>query len=173
MPTRSLTAALVLAASILGAGTVPAMSETINAEDPERLRQLARGFGSAELTTDSVGDPMIRASVAGTNYLMLFYGCTDGAKCRSVQFRAGWSAPNLPPGFINGWNRDNRFGKAYIDSDGDPVLEMDVPMAFGMTAKNFEDTIDWWRISVQGFAGSLRTANEPRSTPSGSSTVPN
>ena len=50
---------------------------------------------------------------------------------------------------MNAWNRDRRFGKAYIDADGDIAIEMDVNLWGGVTPKNLDDTFDWWRIVLE------------------------
>jgi hypothetical protein len=87
-----------------------------------------------------------------------FFGC-DGIKdCQSVQF---WSAFDLTKGIdlerINDWNRDKRYGKAYLDGEMDPFLEMDVNMTGGLppataienlalwtaVLAEFQDHIDW------------------------------
>ncbi len=52
---------------------------------------------------------------------------------------------------INAWNRDKRFGKAYLDDDGDPALEMNVNLRYGVSRKNFDDTVDFWRIVLKTF----------------------
>ena len=47
--------------------------------------------------------------------------CTDNANCEDVNFYSGFldNKPDLET--INAWNRDKRFGKAYLDSDLDAV----------------------------------------------------
>ncbi len=51
--------------------------------------KIAQGYGTAELSKDSVGDPMISGRMAGINYVIFFYGCNDaGKECSSLQFRA-------------------------------------------------------------------------------------
>lgn len=82
---------------------------------------------------------------------MYFYGCAKGRECDDIQFSAGWSGPKVSLEKINEWNRDKRFGKAYIDSDGDPRLEMEVNLDYGVSAKNLEDSFNWWSKALKEF----------------------
>lgn len=142
----ALAAFLIMPASALA-------QSTIDATDPDEIINLLRGFGSAVLETDSAGDPMIVGRIDGTRFLVLFYGCNDsGERCRSVQFRAAWeTGGDYTLAKLNAWNRDKRFGKAYLDDVDDPVLEMDINLFDGVSTRNLEDTIDWWQIVLADF----------------------
>jgi hypothetical protein len=141
----------ILAGSLLPVTTASAQT-IVDATDPEAIINLMRGFGSAVLETDDVGDPMIVARIDGTRFLVLFYGCEDGAGCKSIQFRAAWeSAGNISMGQLASWNADKRFGKAYLDDVKDPVVEMDVNLFGGVSTRNLEDTIDWWQLVLADF----------------------
>jgi hypothetical protein len=103
--------------------------------------------------TDNDGDPKISSRVDSTKFHVYFYGCTDNKDCKSILIKAGYDLKTpMSATKVNEWNRNKRFGKAYIDDDGDPFLEMDVNLDFdGVGAKNFEDTLDWWRMTVESF----------------------
>jgi hypothetical protein len=46
---------------------------------------------------------------------------------------------------INEWNRSQRFGRAYLDKDGDPVIEMDLDLDDGgLSAALFADNLEFW-----------------------------
>jgi hypothetical protein len=138
--------------ALMSAGSSPAFAEElVDATMPERIYEIARGFGSAELGKDSQGDPRIIGRVDGTKYGVYFYGCAKGRECDDIQFSAGWSGPKVSLEKINEWNRDKRFGKAYIDSDGDPRLEMEVNLDYGVSAKNLEDSFNWWSKALKEF----------------------
>lgn len=138
---------------LVAASTVANAQQLVDGSDPEQLENLIRGFGSAVLETDDVGDPMIVGRMEGTRFVVLFYGCDDaGSNCDSVQFRAAWSTSGeISLDAINAWNRDKRFGKAYIDDENDPVIEMDVNLDSGVTRRSFEDSIDWWQVVLADF----------------------
>jgi len=42
---------------------------------------------------------------------------------------------------INDWNRGARFGRAYVDDSGDPVVELDLLLAGGVTAQTIKEYI--------------------------------
>lgn len=138
--------------ALLSAAAGPAFADAlIDATKPERLHEIARGFGSAELDKDSQGDPRITGRIEGTKYGIYFYGCVKGADCDDIQFSASWSGPKVSLEKINDWNRTKRFGKAYLDKDGDPNLEMEVNLDYGVSAKNIEDSFNWWTKALKEY----------------------
>ncbi|MDY6829342.1 MAG: YbjN domain-containing protein [Pseudomonadota bacterium] len=83
---------------------------------------------------------------------MFFYGCNDeGKDCDDIQFAAAWSGYDVTVVDANRWNSKKRFGKAYIDGDGDPVLAMTVNIDYGVTLSNLDDTFKWWTRALEGF----------------------
>lgn len=147
-PGRS--AVLCLAAALLAA---PAAAQTlVDATGLDRILTIAQGYGEAALEEDSGGDPMISGQIEQTNYVVFFYGCTDGADCSTIQFRARYTgADNVDLDLLNGWNAEKRWGKAYLNSDGETVFEMDVNLWSGVHENNLNDTFDWWRVMIEGF----------------------
>jgi hypothetical protein len=117
----------------------------VTADDPEKILEIARGFGSAELEREPDGTPRIRGRMEGSRYTIYFYGCKNGTDCSTIQFWTYAPAPGNPLDAVNVWNRQYRFGKAYIDDDGDIAIEWDVNLWGGVTPKNLDDTFDWWR----------------------------
>ena len=126
-------------------------ADTVTGEKAEMIENLARGFGSATLERRSNGEPYIVGRIDGTKYGIYFYGCENGKACQSIQFSAGWSGTKMTLESVNRWNRDKRFGKAYLDKEGDPRLEMDVNLDYGVTKGNFEDTFDIWTRVLKSF----------------------
>ena len=142
----------VFSVSIFSYSNISSAQELIDAQDPSEIQNLASGHGSARLTTDSVGDPMVRGRIDGKAYLIYFYGCTEGKNCRSISFATYWTGTQgVTREKIEEWNQTNRFGYAYLDSDGDPRLDMDVNLFGGDSGKNLDDTIDWWRVVIKKF----------------------
>ncbi|MBY6186481.1 YbjN domain-containing protein [Marinobacter hydrocarbonoclasticus] len=140
-----------LAVAALFAATPAFSASLVDATDPSEIVNLARGFGSASLDIDGEGDPMIIGRINGTKYAVYFYGCDDGRRCREIQFTAAWSGSNVSMSEINEWNETTRYGKAYLDSDGDPNIEMTVNLFKGVSRDNLEDTIDWWKVAMETF----------------------
>ncbi|MCG5513194.1 YbjN domain-containing protein [Ectothiorhodospira shaposhnikovii] len=149
---------VLMSAVLLAATGTLSAAEIVDAKDPEKIRQLAQGYGSATLTTDSVGDPMIRGRIDGTGYTIMFYGCSQNLNCKNIQFTSAWQTNGqYTLEDMNQWNRVARFGKAYLDDEGDPVLEMNVNLDFGVTARNLDDTLDWWRVALLKFRSEVLT----------------
>lgn len=137
------------AASLLGLGA--AQAQVVG--DPDVVMTLLQDYGlKVTKDTDSVGDPLLSTRIEGTNFDIYFYSCDEGP-CQSIQFSAGFDLDQpMSAGKINEWNRDKRFGKAYLDDDGDPYIEYDINLDFdGVGAKNFDDTIDLWRVVLADF----------------------
>lgn len=144
---------MMLVASFSLAMFVPAAyaDNIVSAADPDAILNIATGYGSATLKKDSSNDPFISGRIAGTKYGIIFYGCSNGKDCNHIQFAAGWSGVEVSMDDINAWNRDKKFGKAYIDKDGDPRFEMAVNLDYGVTQRNLDDTFDWWTKILAGF----------------------
>jgi hypothetical protein len=151
MTLRARLAGLCLSVPLALAGPLASAETLIDGSDPEAIRAIATGYGSAELETDSDGDPQIVGRIDGTQYIVLFYGCTNGQNCNSIQFTAGWACVPVSLAQINAWNSGMRFGKAYLDEDGDPTVEMNVNLDFGVSRKNLDDTFDFWRLVLTQF----------------------
>jgi len=152
---RDLTLGPALAAAITAAmlaAPAAGAEETIDATDPERILAIAHSFGEAALTTDNLGDPLIEGRIGEKDYDLFFYDCNEGRDCKSLTFSATWETDDLTDEMMAGWNREKRFGKAYLDQDGNATVEMSVNLHGGVARVNLDDTIDWWRLVLAGFA---------------------
>lgn len=142
----------ILAIAIASLGASPALAQQVTAKDPQSVSRalLAAGY-QAEVKTDVEGDPMIVSASSGTKFGVFFYNCTNHLNCATVQFHAAF---DMPPGKapslerINSWNRSQRFGRAYLDKEGDPAIEMDLDLDDGgMSQALFVDNLEFW-VSV-------------------------
>jgi hypothetical protein len=160
MKHRAVGRAIGMVAVALGWLAGPAAAEEpvvnaplVDATDAEGLASLIRGLGyRATVEKDGVGDPMIMSSAGGTDFAIYFYGCTDGADCKWLLFKVGYDLDDGTTGeSINAWNAETIFGRAYLDDEADPWLEMSVNMDGGVSRANFEDSFDWWEVILSGF----------------------
>jgi len=126
-------------------------SGLIDATDPGRILQIAKGFGSAELTRDSTGDPFITGRMDGIKYGIFFYGCEKGRDCDDIEFVASWTKTGATLDKLNEWNANRRYGTAFIDKDGDVGLKMTTNIDYGVSKKNLEDSFDWWGKAMKAF----------------------
>jgi hypothetical protein len=83
----------------------------------------------------------------------LFLVDCKGGRCGSLQLFAGFSMRN-PPTLqrINAWNQEKRFSRAYLDKDGDPVLESDLRLTDGVTRETVVSFLKIFEISLSAFA---------------------
>ncbi|MFL6845857.1 MAG: YbjN domain-containing protein [Allosphingosinicella sp.] len=141
-------------AAVAAAWGLPAQAEMVRGQDPQSLVNALQGAGyAAKLGTDKVGDPMITSGASGTSFQIFFYNCTDHKQCATVTFHSGYDLTESP-GLerMNEWNRGNRFGRAYLDKENDPILEMDVDLDDGGLAPLlFIDNVEFWTSVLADF----------------------
>lgn len=144
---------LLLAAAIALAPLGSNAQSLVDASDVEIIATLIQEEGyRAVVGTDSVSDPMITSSANGYEFEVYFYGCTDGENCRDIQFTAAFVVEDgMSLTSAQDFNLEKRWAKVYLDEESNPRLEMDVNMYGGVSATNFNDTLDWWVIIMQDF----------------------
>jgi hypothetical protein len=133
---------------------IPAQDQSVRAQDPGSLvAALQKGGYAAKVGTDKVGDPMITSGVSGTTFQIFFYNCTDHKNCATVQFHSGYDLREpVSLERINEWNRSQRFGRAFLDKENDPILEMDVDLDDGgLPPLLFIDNIEFWTSIIGNF----------------------
>jgi hypothetical protein len=116
-------------------------SDLITFADPDVILDIAKGYGSANLEKDSDGNPQIAGRLEGVKYWVYFYGCTNGANCRSIQFSTGYTDP-FTAAKANEWNYQYRYVKAY-ESKGSN-FRMDVDFQGGISHDNLDAQFDTW-----------------------------
>jgi hypothetical protein len=159
--------------SAFGLFAPPLAAQTVNLGgmvtglDVDRVVQIARAYGPAERRLDDVEDgPWIRAEMDGIIYTISFLNCTAGTNCTSAQFRAWWTSDGAHSvEEMNRWNRERRFSAAYLDSNNNATLEYDVNLAGGVTAVNFDDTLQWWQAVLIEFRDTVVDPGYGTSTP--------
>lgn len=116
------------------------------------LGSIERAGLHAEMTTASDGDPLIQSTDDDAPFLVHFYGCTGGQDCQYIQFTSGWDLiDGATLDVIEKWNEDRVWGRAFLDSDDDPWIDMTVNLKGGVTAENFDDTVSWWWSVMRDF----------------------
>lgn len=144
--------ALALAA-VWGAGT-PAQAQTrplLDAAKPEGLLEVMRRFGGAALGVDALGDPEITGDIAGRPYQVIFHDCENGRDCGVALFVAGYTGTAATAEDMARWNRESLFGTAYLDSDGDPIIDFVVNLDGGVSEENWTRTLYWWVVALADF----------------------
>ena len=144
----------IVAGLALGLGAAQAQARPLPAGGvtaAEVIEVLQANGYRAQADVDGVGDPMVRSATDGNNFAVYFYGC-ERDRCTTIQFGTAF-AMRQSPGLakINEWNREMRFGRAYLDSEMDPVVEMDVDLELGATTEQLQSVIATWAAVVPAF----------------------
>ncbi|RJF85339.1 YbjN domain-containing protein [Sphingomonas cavernae] len=139
--------------------TAPAQAEMISPKDQGKFLTLLRDKGyKAEMIEGSDGN-YIRSADSGVPITIFFLNCESGGKsgCTTIQFYTGFKGVGaVPLERINEWNSSRRFARAYVDKDGDPVIEMDVDMDFdGIPRENFYANLEIFIASIPKFRAFL------------------
>jgi len=147
---------LILAAALLMAGGrtgLAADSALLDGNSSDAILNLMRGYGSATLGTQNDGTPKILGKIDGQPYTIYFSSCDakTHADCQDLDFYAGYLGVKPSLERINAWNRDTRFGRAYLDNDGDAGMDMDVNTDKGVSADNMDSTLALWAQLVKKF----------------------
>ena len=108
---------LALAGALLALSGASASAESLRKFSLGQLSEIVKGEGYG---TVSLHDDHVRFKANGRMYGLYLYDDGD------LQMYYGISGVQLTPGDINQWNRDYRLSRAYMDDDGDPVLEADL-----------------------------------------------
>lgn len=110
----------------------------------------ARQFGSAAISRQTNGDPLIAGNINNYRYTLRFLNCADRPACDDLNFHVGFQIKPSPE-VINAWNADKRFSRAYLDAEGDAILEMDVELKGGISPGNLSASFNTWRLSLAQF----------------------
>lgn len=148
---RAFLAAFAFTATAFGFAAPALTQEIVKTAEPDFVLEIAKGFGSASLDKDSSGDPMVTGRIQGVKYSVFFYGCKDGAGCRSIQFSTGYT-DDFSIERANEWNTKYRWIKAY-SGDGSN-FKMDADFAGGVTRDYVEAqfaTFDSFLSDIKSF----------------------
>ncbi len=150
-------AAAALALLVLaGPAAADSVMRDISADE---LVKIMRGQGfAAQADTASDGTPLIVARLGQVKFGVTTYGC-KGAKgamrCSRLQFVTVFDLQNAPSMeavmAMNAYNNKRLFGRAYIDPQGDAILDMTVNLSRGVTRDNLVDNMTVWTGVLSNF----------------------
>lgn len=106
--------------------------------------RLGRILTDLELEFDEVQDDAYLFLVEGSKVVLFNKGET-------MQLYHGIADLEVSLERINEFNRDYRFTRAYIDREGDPVLESDIELTGGVTELNVKEWVRTYRAVLQAF----------------------
>jgi hypothetical protein len=143
---------ICLSVALVLAFSAPALAQTIDGSAVEDILGLAQRYGEATLETQSNGQPRIAGKVGDVPYQVFFLNCESGA-CEDLNFYAGFAEVKPTMDSMNAWNRDKRFGRAYLDGDLDAVIEYDINLEYGVARDNLNAAFGVWSLVLAEFAG--------------------
>lgn len=129
----------IVAAASLATESAPASpapiqraeSGRVSVADPNSLVAALQKAGyKAKLTYDE-GKPEIESSAAGATFYLYFQNCESKDGCEDVMIQSAYDMASDAVSLqtINTFNKDNRWARAYLDDESDPILEMDLVFA--------------------------------------------
>jgi len=133
---------------------LPARAQNVVA-DLDRIAQVLAQAGYEPKLTKKDDEEFIAAYLDGYEFLILPYGCNESKReCRSIQFFIAFDPPKSPSlEAMNLYARENRWGRIYLDRDGDPAIEFDLDLEKGgMSEELFLDNLSYWATAVQAYA---------------------
>jgi hypothetical protein len=130
-----------------------ASASIVNAQDNRVVQTLTsaqmksffqdQGFTNVEVDSDD--DLIVR--MQGYNILVF----VRGNDYSSIMYRFSIGETSATMRDVNDWNMSKKYSKAYLDNDGDPVLEMDVDLEGGVTIARIKDSIRTFNLSLSEF----------------------
>ena len=128
--------------------------ELLTGSNVDAILDAAEVLGTATLTEQPNGDPLINGTTDGLAYQIYFRNCTANAACEDLNFYTGFSAKPAPE-VINAWNRDKRFSRAYLDNVQDAAIEMDIDLVKGVTPDYLASQFSLWSQVVAQFSSHI------------------
>src|ERR1022692_3792061 len=147
---KHLKIAAVLAIALTAAA--PAAAETLTEQGVTREQMVkimtAHGL-PARIDKDSSDNVIVKSRVDDINFDVYFFDCND-ARCREIQFAAGWSNNTASADKINEWNTTKRYIRAYSKPGKVIWAEQDVIVG-RTTTENIDEYLTTWATVIAIF----------------------
>ncbi len=145
---------LALFAAFAAVQAMPAAAKNVVA-DIDQIADVMKGAGHKVEVKDVKGERFISAEGSGYKYAIFSFGCDDAGKnCKSIQFFVAFdpkSSPSLEQ--MNTYAREHRWGRPYLDKEGDPAIEFDLDLEKGgMSPELFLDNVEYWEAIMVAYA---------------------
>ncbi|MFQ5562860.1 MAG: YbjN domain-containing protein [Parvularculaceae bacterium] len=102
--------------------------------------------------------PSMVAVVAGEHVILVGVDGADG-DITYLTYISGVDIGALGYKFLSNFNSEVKFGRAYVDSDGDVAIQMDRNAAGGVSAENVESDFDVFLLLIAKFLSDVE--NQP------------
>lgn len=118
---------------------------------PEVAAALHTAGYPADTTAQVSGSPLVRSSTGKLMFFVHFFQCDAQLRCASIQFTAELHHKTVAPATIAAWNRERRFGRAFLDNRGTAWIAMDVDTSHGVTTEALAANIARWISVISSF----------------------
>ena len=141
----SLPFCLLLATMLAWPGVADAASLSPGVSEGQVASALARRGLPVRLGNDTFREPMIESHAGSARFYVYFYECNRTRTCQNIQFRAGYAARGrVDLAKVNDWSTRWRFGRMYLDPEGDVILDMDVEARQGLSEADLAAHLSRW-----------------------------
>lgn len=151
---RKFALAFLLALSLgVVSNTVAAQSPILTRISADEMMALLaeEGFMNVEVAGQQDDTQFLQVTLAGEKWQLIMYNCNNQG-CTNLQFHIAYSFENGLDGKVtNKWNKERRFGAAYIDDENDPHLEFDFDLEGGVSKGAIREAIKTWGLLVSSF----------------------
>jgi hypothetical protein len=137
--------ALLFTSVFLQAQTAIASTLSPGVSEAQVAGTLARRGLPVRLGNDTFREPMIESHSGSARFYVYFYECNQTRTCQNIQFRAGYAARGrVDLAKVNDWSTRWRFGRMYLDPEGDVILDMDVEARQGLSEADLAAHLSRW-----------------------------
>ena len=142
----------LLFASTFLIAPVSAQEKTIARSDLDRMVQLLQDAGYRAVVSEGASVPTIETKFSGVSTYVQVLNCeAEASGCEVLRFYAGFDKPDgIDMKLVNDWNYEKFFGRAYLDAENDPFLDLVVSMV-DASDENLTDVINWWDVAMGQF----------------------
>jgi hypothetical protein len=123
------------------------------ASDLDRIAGILQDMGYRAVPDSTSSPPSIQSKFGGITTLIQLANCDEGTaqNCNIMRFHSGFDLEaGLDPKTVNTWNSDKYFGRAYLDDENDPHIDLVVSMV-GITDENIKGVVEWWDWAIGAF----------------------
>ena len=116
-----------------------------------RLKDILQASGFSGGKVDQDGGVLIRIASKPVYF-------TVGDEQESIQAHTAWTTNDTTrpsADKMNDWNRTKRYSKVYFDNDRDPVLQLDLDLAGGVTVARIKDFAFTTQVSITRFTAEV------------------
>lgn len=119
---------------------------------------------SGQIETNPDGSRFVLGKMEQGPFQMVPMQCErPGEACAAIRLYLGFAMREQPTlERVNAYNASTRDVRAYLDEDGDPAIEMDIPLSGGVSATYLTRRLATWRLAVEGYRAFLGLPPELR-----------